>query len=51
MSARPNHQQNSSPRDGTSCQFSKKYGENVVFITINNVQLVLKISESEVNHC
>ena len=49
MSARPNHHQKSSPRDGTSCQFSKKYREYVVFITINNVQVALNMSDDKIN--
>ena len=49
MSARPNHHQKSPSRDGTSCQFSKRYRENVVFITINDVQVALNISEDKIN--
>lgn len=49
MSARPNYHQKSPSRNGTSCQFSKRYRESVVFITINNVKAALNIAEDKIN--
>ena len=50
MSSRPNHGQNISKHPGTYCQFSGKYREKVVFITINNIESSLGMSESQINH-
>ena len=50
MSSRPNHGQNISKHPGTYCQFSQRYKQKVVFITINNIGSALAMSESQVNH-